>query len=259
MKRILNILLWVGILTYMLVIQGLVNHEMGSVPCHAISVRVVDSSQNRFVTSHDVYAMVLRAYPDILGQPMDVVHTEALENTVRKYPFIKNAEAYKASDGTLHIRTSQRTPVVRILDPDGGGYYIDSEGYTMPLSPYYSARVLVANGSRLDGIEMGISLDEHRGQKKYETAWEVYRLAKFIHDHELWRSQLEQIYVHRNGEFDMVPRVGAHEIILGGFEGFEEKFKKLHALYQQALNHEGWNQYQSINLKYKDQVVCKKR
>jgi len=259
MKRILNILLWIGILVYVMVMLGLVNEKMGSVPCHSISVSITDSADNHFVSPHDVYSMVLRAFPDILGSPLGLIHTAELENTVGKYPFVKNAEAYKASDGTIHIRATQRTPLVRILLSDGGGYYIDSEGFTMPLSDFYTARVLVANGSYLDGVGMGIDLDEYQTTKKYKTAWEVYQMAKYIHEHEFWVKQLEQIYVHRDGEFDLVPRVGAHEILLGGFTDYVEKLENLYAFYDQGLNQEGWNTYKKINLKYKDQVICSKR
>jgi cell division protein FtsQ len=38
----------------------------------------------------------------------------------------------------------------------------------------------------------------------------------------------------------------------------DEKMEKLLALYRTALNKEGWEQYRQINVKFKDQVICKR-
>jgi cell division protein FtsQ len=50
--------------------------------------------------------------------------------------------------------------------------------------------------------------------------------------------------------------VGNHKIILGDCSDLEQKFKKLFAFYKDGLNKIGWNTYKTINLKYKNQVVC---
>ncbi len=259
MKKLLVMILWIGMLAYMLVILGMVNNSVQEIPCQTISVRIQDSLENRFVSGHDVYSLVLAAFPNILGSSMGEIHTGELEEMVRNYPFIKAAEAFKGTDGILFIQATQRKPVVRIADDKGGGFYIDSEGFTMPLSHYYTARVLVANGPGTHEASMGIDLHEYRETRRYKTLWEIYILASYIYFHEFWNVQIEQIHVDGSGDFELVPRVGAHSIVFGGQEDYKEKFEKLYALYEQGLKVEGWNTYKKINLKYKDQVVCTKR
>ena len=39
----------------------------------------------------------------------------------------------------------------------------------------------------------------------------------------------------------------------------ESKFDKLKTFYTEAMEHEGWRKYKEINLKYEDQIVCKKK
>ena len=259
MKRLLIILAWIGILVYTLLVLAMVNDSAREIPCQAISVRIQDSLENRFVSGHDVYSMVLSAYPKILGSSLGELHTGEIEKLVNKDPFIKTAEAFKSTDGTLSIYTSQRKPVVRIIDDKGGGFYIDSEGFTLPLSSFYTARVTVANGIGITDVPMGLDLDDYKTTRRYKTLWEVYKLASFIHSSDFWNVQIEQVYVNSQGEFELVPRVGAHIIELGSYLNYEEKFNKLYALYEQGLKREGWNTYNKINLKYKDQVVCSKR
>ena len=62
-----------------------------------------------------------------------------------------------------------------------------------------------------------------------------------------------------NGEFELIPRVGAQVIEFGKAVDMEEKFEKLWILYNEGFHNTGWNQYERINLKYKNQAVCTKR
>ena len=70
---------------------------------------------------------------------------------------------------------------------------------------------------------------------------------------------MEQIFVHPDNEVELIPRVGNHRIMLGTFEGFEEKLDKLQLFYEQAIPKVGWEKYSIINLKYKNQIVCTKK
>jgi len=45
---------------------------------------------------------------------------------------------------------------------------------------------------------------------------------------------------------------------IGSNENISEKLNKLKFFYQEGLRYEGWNVYQTIDLKNKDQVVCRK-
>ena len=77
--------------------------------------------------------------------------------------------------------------------------------------------------------------------------------------HQFWNDQVVQIYVNALGEYELIPRVGAHHILLGSMDQWETKLKNLELLYDQGLSRYGWNTYQTINLKYTNQVICTKR
>ena len=59
-------------------------------------------------------------------------------------------------------------------------------------------------------------------------------------------------------EFELIPRVGSQVIELGDADNLEEKFENLKLLYLEGFNKIGWNKYERISLKYKNQVVCTK-
>jgi cell division protein FtsQ len=72
------------------------------------------------------------------------------------------------------------------------------------------------------------------------------------------KAQIAQIYVNEQNEFELVPRIGNHIILLGTAEDLDDKFRRLVAFYRYGLNKIGWNKYNVINIKYKNQVVCSK-
>jgi len=88
---------------------------------------------------------------------------------------------------------------------------------------------------------------------------EIYKFCNYLSENEFWNDQVVQIYVNLRGEYELIPRVGAHHILLGSMDQWEKKLRNLELLYEQGLSKYGWNTYQTINLKYTNQVICTKR
>ena len=72
------------------------------------------------------------------------------------------------------------------------------------------------------------------------------------------KALIEQIYVEKNGEFQLIPKFNDQVIIFGTTENIKDKFARLLIFYKQGLSITGWNRYNMINIKYKNQVVCSK-
>jgi cell division protein FtsQ len=85
-------------------------------------------------------------------------------------------------------------------------------------------------------------------------------LTQVIDNDTLIRSQVAQIYVTDDRNFELIPRIGNHRIVIGSIADLQEKFAKLKVFYREGLNHTGkWDIYSSIDLQYKNQVVCTKK
>lgn len=107
---------------------------------------------------------------------------------------------------------------------------------------------------------------ERRRQKKLEKTYEDFMklltFVRFVEEDDFWRSEVVQIAARTapSGalEVDLVPRSGRHTIRFGRLEREEEKFEKLLGFYRRGLSRIGWSEYRTIDLRYRDQVVCKK-
>ena len=258
MKRILKIFVWVIILAYIVVIPGFIVDRSGKTPCNSIDISLPDSLTNRFVTKDDILNVINKDDNQILGYPIETLDTREIEIKLTLLPALKKVEAYKTIGGGLFIEAIQRVPVVRILNNKGTSYYLDAEGAVVPFSEKFTPRVLIASGYITEPEEvmqklMITNIDSDNIIKQ------VHELGCFISSHDFWRAQIEQIYINKKGEFELVPRVGAYRIILGRFDDYQEKFRKLYALFEKGLNKVGWNKYEAINLKFDGQIVCTKR
>ncbi|WP_238784588.1 cell division protein FtsQ/DivIB [Blattabacterium cuenoti] len=164
-----------------------------------------------------------------------------MEKKLNNYPFVKKSEVFISVDGSLNIKIWQKEPILRIKNGNQE-YYLTKDAEVLELSPFYSSKVILAKGPF------------SKKEKKY-----LADLVKFINSDELLKNQIISIKKNDHNSFILIPKIGNHNIILGNINNFKNKLNKLKAFYKQYLNKIDTNQYQSIDLQYKDQVVAKKR
>jgi len=261
MKKLLNTFIWTGLAVYLFLALGFTADKRSELLCSEVRVIVADSSTTRFFDRRDVERILRSGKIRIRGVPVSEVNTREVEKLFSKNPYIRKIEVYVTLDGVLNIRVRQRTPVVRVIASNGSGYYLDKDGYIMPASRKYTPYLLVANGSFHvgDQFKRSVCLDSIPDKKFYRPWFELLELTHFINGSSFWSSQVVQLYLNPKQEFEIIPRVGAHQIILGRAEGYERKFSNLEIFYEEGLKKEGWNTYQKIDLRFNNQVICTKR
>jgi cell division protein FtsQ len=107
--------------------------------------------------------------------------------------------------------------------------------------------ILRPDGQRIIDIRQDVEL-------KY-----LMEFARLVQQNPFWNDQIVQVYRSTNGDYEIIPRVGAHQIQFGKMENYETKLNNLKLLYDKGLKKYGWNNYNKINLKYSNQIICTKR
>ncbi len=256
-KFIKHIILTISVLGYLIVILGFVSKEEKKVTCSRFRIIIHDSLDVQFVNSRMIRNVLLRGGNSLAGKSFDDISLQQIEDKIREIKYIKRAEVYTTVEGELVVDIYQRKPEVRIIDRSGQGYYFDREGYIIPLSPNYSPYVMVVNGAIGERYRRVTNINELDPENNLLA--DIYKLVKYIQADKFWEAQIVQIYVNGKGEFELIPRVGSHIIEFGKADNMEEKFEKLWILYNDGFYYKGWNQYDRINLKYKNQAICTKR
>ena len=238
MKKYINILKWSLVGVYLVLIGVFVSSKNKKEVCVDVKVIVTDSISKRFVTADEIEKTIFETYPNLYGSLIKNLDFLEMEALVEKHPAIQSCHIYSNSKGILNIEVEQYKPILRVFS-GSASFYFDETGHKIPISNNFNVNALVVNGTIPT------------------NPVDLIKVSKYIKNDAFWDAQIEQIYIRRDNDYILAPRVGDHLIILGQPVDFEQKFKNLKAFYKQ-LDPKAWNDYKMINLKFKNQIVCSK-
>ena len=205
------------------------------------------------ITKGDVFEILDRSFGySMEGIPHLNVDVERIERVLEDNPFVLDAEAYLGADNQVKIYLEQRIPVVRIIDRLDVSYYFDLDGNRLPTSRHFTARVLTATGNIPPHTPEFLERPNH-------PLNHLFQLSKLILADELFASMVEQIYVDKNQEYTLVPKLGDHVVKLGSFKDMDNKLRNLKVFYEKALPNAGWETYKTVDLRFKGQIVAEKK
>lgn len=263
MIRLKNIALFSILMLYLIVMSGTISDTRKNLLCNGIIVTMTNSTESAFLTQNDIVNIVTNRTSS-LGKPVNEIDLKEIERILLESPSVKSSEGYITEDGKLHIYVTYRKPVVRIINSNNKGYYLDKEGNIFHLSEHFSPNVVIANGKIREPFDLNRTKNIYakypdQVSKSNRIIYDLLTLVNYINQSNFWCAQFEQIYVNEKYEFEIIPRIGAHIILFGSIDDYEEKLENLKTLYIEGFNKSGWNDYVFINLKFKNQIICSKR
>ena len=199
------------------------------------------------VSGQTVVDSVVAALPTLMQQQVKAVDCEAVAEAARRVPFLTNVSASVSVSGRVVVRADQRRPIARLFHGDRD---LDREGAVFPVSRVGNCNVLVAGGDFTAPLRPD-SLDA-----QLTALWQV---ASYLDSESRYSKLIDQIFVERDGDIMMVPKVGDHVVELGDANDLDGKFANLVAFYRKGMPRAGWDTYSKISLKFKGQVVCTKK
>lgn len=259
MKRLINITIWSILTLAALILFSFVGKKHDAHKCGEFQISVDYSNDIYFLSEAEIKRMVYDEIDYIENLKLSQINIDVLEKLIESNEFVKQADAYSTIEGNIKVNVQQRTPMIRIIDRFNNSFYIDKYGKTMPLKENYSARVLVING-HLDKMGSTSILNEadYTENKNLKLMKDAFTLGKFISESKFWSAMIDQVYVTPEKEFELIPNIGKHVVIFGNIENIEEKFNHLLAFYKEGISMVGWDKYSTVNVKFKNQIVCKK-
>lgn len=194
---------------------------------------------NLFITNETVSKLLIQNFKGVKNVPKETLVLNELENALKSNPMIKSAEVYVAVNGTLKADVKQKTPIARVST--NASYYIDDEGFYMPLSTNYSARVPLVTGY----IE----------KNKLNN---VYKVASKVNNDEFLKKNVYEIHQTMNNNIYLKLRQCKFIVQLGSVKSLDKKINNLKAFYQKSQKEQTLNNYKKVNLQFDNQVVCTK-
>lgn len=264
-KKILRISFWVLLVAGITTLFAFVQKQENDALCSKVNISVLRDPmhENFFVEEDNIRELIAKQFGQIENTSLKNIDVNHLERLMYSNPWVARADVYMSIDGVVDIEIEQRQPVLRVINSNGESYYMDNKGKLMPWSPDFTPRTLIASGNIKDSYEGHNSISyaetiNNDTLKTHTLPYDLYAMASFILADEFWSAHVEQIFVNEKGEIELVPKVGNHKIIFGSADEMAEKFWKLKTFYKEGLNYTGWANYDTLNLKFNNQVVCSK-
>ncbi len=263
MKKFKNILIWLLIATYLIVILGFVASKREKMVCNAFEISISNEKLNKFISKEEVASILSKYKNQSVGTPIDQINTFVAEELLQHHPAVKRADVYTTVDGKLNVYIKQRRPILRVITRGMQNYYIDENGEIIPRLKQFAAFTVVANGNIAETFNPWTTKTLFPDKRdsvvmKKCIVHDLFKVAQFLDNSTFWNAQIQQIYVNSKQDMVLIPRVGSHLIVIGNADSLEYKFDKLRAMYR-AFNEIGWNNYHTLNLKYSNQIICTKR
>lgn len=241
MKKFLQILAFTFLFLYLISSLVFAQKRVDEKVCEEFIIELKDSSRMHLLSTAEARRIIKNKNLYPVGKSINKVDLDAIERSLQEMKQVKNVACYRLPGGNVKVEIEQRTPLLRVISPSGS-YFIDLEGRDMPISRVQSVYLPVATGNI---------------QKEFASK-DLYKFALFLQDNSFWNAQIEQIVVQDTSNIILIPRVGSHTILLGKVDNLDSKFKKLKKLYDDGFTEIGWNKYRSVDLRFKNQVICSK-
>lgn len=212
-----------------------------------VKIHLKNTADAKFLTEDAIREMLLSGrHIDPEKQLINTLDEHSMEAILQSNPWVREAQVFTDAEARLHIYVHQRIPAVRVFEVNGDSYYLDSAKRSMPLSARFSSYVPVVTGAPHLGTDSaGMAI---RGQ--------ILSLVSYLTAKPFWNAQVSQIVMRPDYGFELIPVLGSQRIIVGELNDLDEKLGNLFAFYKQVHNRLGWDQYRSIDLRYKGQVVA---
>ncbi|HTN47576.1 MAG TPA: hypothetical protein VL098_14595 [Flavipsychrobacter sp.] len=213
----------------------------------SISLHVRNENKYQFLDKQSLLASIKRKNHLIANSTtLNQIHLKAIEQQVYEDPWVAEAQVYIDNQRNMHIYATQHVPAARIFFENGQSYYLNDSLKLLPLSSkftYYTTVVTNVPWFNNDSLN-----NAARAQ--------IVSLVHTVEKDSFWNAQIEQITMTPDLEFEMYPVLGTHKILFGDTTAAERKFENLLGFYKTILNKIGWDRYELLDARYKDQIVA---
>lgn len=173
------------------------------------------------------------------------VDLKKMEAILATNPWIETAQIFIDNKRKLQVNVTQRVPQLRVFDRIGNTYYLDSNKHELPISENYTHyEVLFVNVPQIKNDSLGDLLKSR-----------MLSISKFIKHDTFWLAQTSEVVVNSLNDFQIIPVLGKHKILLGDATDLKHKLENVFAFYQNVLKRIGWDKYEIVDARFKDQII----
>ena len=209
---------------------------------------IVVNSENKFLDRYQIESLITEK----MDKDSIIKNANIIEKNILANPFVKEIKLYQDLSNKLIVDLVQYQPIARLVSENKKDFYIDLHGNIFPTSTKFSERVLLIHTD--DNINYDL-----KNINSTDYGKKIFTMINYIINDTFLSKIISEIDINYDKNIIIYPQVSKQKIIFGYPEQIDVKFDKLMLFYKKVLPAKGWNTYKTVNLKFKNQIICDKK
>ncbi|MDE6258801.1 MAG: hypothetical protein K2M53_10520 [Muribaculaceae bacterium] len=210
--------------------------------CEGIDIEVKGNRAMHDVVAKGV-ARELARYPKRLkGAKLSQINTLELEKYLENLNTFESVNCMITSGGRLTIEIEPLVPVMRLFIGNHS-YYVNKNGKQIESKAEFYTEAPVVTGNF---------------NSKFQPE-DVLPVVKYISKDPMLRELVGMVEAKSPNNILLVPRMLGHVVNFGDTTRLDEKKDALQLFYKKVMPYKGWEEYDTISVKFRDQVVATRR
>ena len=241
-NTILKWTLLIILLGYTAAITVWAHAEASRNACSGIEVVVDGSNKADSVTRNGVLAELAHYPRKIIGVPLESVNTYDVRQFLSRFSNFENVDCVITTDGKLKVSVIPMIPEIRVFSPMGS-YYINKDGKYIASNAEFYVDVPIVKGVFTNKL----------------PAMYVLPVTRFIESDPVLSELVAMIEVIDEDNIILIPKIQGHVINFGDTTRLQEKKRALMTMYNNIMPYKGWNEYDTISVRFRNQIVATRR
>ena len=252
MKRVRDAMIWLTLIAGIsaLLFFSIMRKSNAEVKTLVVEIEKINDGEQLISEKEIKQILQLAAGKTITKANIKTLNLRKLEAKLNKDKRIQRADLYFDSKNRLHAHIIQKKPIMRVIEEEGGEYYLDENGKQVPVTRGSAVRVPLVTGIR-DTFSLVNTKSDRPSKLK-----QVFDIMKYVAKDPFLTALIEQAHVEHDsiGDIVLIPKLGREKLIFGDASDIQAKFDNLKIFYRDGMPKLGWSRYKSLNLKYSHQV-----
>lgn len=241
-KTLIKWLLLTLLIAYSAAVTVWAHGEAAKLSCKGITVNILEGASADSVTRQGIIAELSRMNYKIVGTPLQQLDSYKIEKFLSSFSNFESVYCAITSEGMLEITIQPMVPELRVFTPTES-YYINKEGKKIPSNAHFFVDTPVATGDFNQTF----------------TPKDVLPISRFVNNDAEMHDLVSMIVARDANNIFLVPRIAGHIINFGDTTRLLEKKRALFTMYHKVIPYKGWEEYDTISVKFKGQIVATRR
>lgn len=240
-----TILKWVvlsALLAYAVLITFWAHGEAARNTCVGIDVRITGVPGADSITRRGVLDELNRYPAKIIGAQINTINTREICRFLSGFNNFESVECLVTPSGELRVNIVPMIPEIRVFTSTES-YYVNKDGKRIDSNAEFFVDVPVVKGNFNSRF----------------TPKEVLPITRFIAGDDVMRNLVGMVDAHDAHNIFLVPRIHGHVINFGDTTRLEQKRDMLITMYRKVIPYKGWEEYDTISVKFRGQIVATRR